>query len=183
MRSSIADGRGAGIAAAWAHAAGVAIYALATVVGISALLAAAPALLLAIKMAGAIYLLFLAWHLLHSRGSDLGAENSQRSSALAAARDGFAIAFLNPKLALFMLALFSQFLKPDYAFPEYTVMVATVTLIDGGWYTLVAVLLTGGTLLRHLQSRAAMLDRGFGLMIALLALLILYQSLKELIQH
>jgi threonine/homoserine/homoserine lactone efflux protein len=176
LRTTISSGRGAALAAAWAHAAGVGCYALLTVVGISALLAAAPVVMTLLKAVGALYLLFLAQGLLRSSGGSVEALRARRASALRAARDGFAIAFLNPKLALFMLALFSQFLRPEYGDAEYAVLVATVTLIDGTWYSLVALLLTSGPWLQFLRARAALIDRIFGALLAALALVILWQA-------
>ena len=46
------------------------------------------------------------------------------------ALDGFWIAFLNPKVALFMLALFSQFLSPGAGLLHKGIMVATITTTD-----------------------------------------------------
>jgi threonine/homoserine/homoserine lactone efflux protein len=176
VRTSISSGVAAALATAWAHAAGVGCYALLTVLGISALLAAAPMLLTLIKVCGALYLLFIARGLLRSSSSNTETVRAPRASILRAARDGFAIAFLNPKLALFMLALFSQFLRPEYGAGEYAVLVATATLIDGLWYSLVAMLLAGGPWLRILRTRAALIDRGFGALLAALALVILLQA-------
>ena len=52
-------------------------------------------------------------------------------------RNGFLIVFLNPKIAAFYLAIFSQFLDAASNF-EYKILmvVATATVIDGLWYIL-----------------------------------------------
>jgi threonine/homoserine/homoserine lactone efflux protein len=165
-----------GLRAAWAHAAGVALYALLTVLGVSAVLTGVPALFTTVQLAGALYLLYLAQRLLRSGDSTLGQQPDGGRDA-ATPLDAFTIAFLNPKLALFMLALFSQFVDPDYGARDFVVMVATAGLIDGGWYSLVAVLLTRSAWLGVLQARALLLDRLFGLMLAVLALVILAELL------
>jgi len=65
----------------------------------------------------------------------------QSGNSKQALQDGFAIAFLNPKLAVFFLALFSQFIDPvNLTFQVGMIMCLTVLLIDTGWYLLVAAL-------------------------------------------
>ena len=62
-------------------------------------------------------------------------------SQRAALQDGFAIAFLNPKLAVFFLALFSQFIDPENLTLQVgLIMCLTVFVLDTGWYLLVALL-------------------------------------------
>jgi threonine/homoserine/homoserine lactone efflux protein len=181
-QTSLGSGRTAGIAAAWSHALGIGGYALLTALGIAALLASEPLLFSAIKLAGAAYLLYLAWGALRGAGAGAGEaipgeDTAARNHSRRAARDGFAIALLNPKIALFMLALFSQFLRPGYGWPEVLLMAATATIIDGAWYTLVATLLTREDWLQRLRTKASLIDRCFALLLALLAGFIIMDTL------
>jgi threonine/homoserine/homoserine lactone efflux protein len=173
LSASIGGGRPAGLMAAWAHALGVALYATLTVLGATALLARQPTLFSGLQICGALYLMYLGIRLLKSRAGTLAGGSGANTALLPAARDGFAVAFLNPKLAVFMLALFSQFLSPAYGALELTLMVATAGIIDGCWYTLVAVLLTRPAWLDALRYRAGLIDRIFGLVITALAMYIL----------
>lgn len=177
--ASLGGGSSAGLVAAWAHALGVVLYALFTVLGVSALVAAMPALFVSIQIAGALYLLYLASKLLRSSGSALANASHTQSSFREAAIDGFSVAFLNPKLALFMLALFSQFLRPEFGAAELAVMVATAGIVDGLWYSAIALLLTRERWLEALQRRAAFFDRTFGVLILLLALYILWEAARR----
>jgi len=95
-----------------------------------------------------------------------------------AARDGFAVAFLNPKLAVFMLALFSQFVDADAGLTTGAILVATATLIDGSWYSLVTLLLSQPRFLSGLQRRALLIDRIFGALLAALGVSILVLTLS-----
>ena len=59
--------------------------------------------------------------------------------------DGFLIVFLNPKIMVFFLAVFSQFLTPQQSI-ETQVLAATLAgLVDGLWYGLVAVTVSLGS--------------------------------------
>ncbi|MEM1191735.1 MAG: LysE family translocator [Pseudomonadota bacterium] len=172
-------GRDNGIIAAWAHALGVGLYAALTVFGISALLLSRPELFTLLQVCGALYLLWMAARLLRSTASGHAVSEDAPSHVGRAARDAFAVAFLNPKLAVFMLALFSQFIRPDAELSESAVLIATATGIDGAWYTLVALLLSRGAWLDALRRNATRIDRGFGALLAILALSILWFTLQR----
>ena len=175
LANTMAGGRAAGLLTAWAHATGVGLYAAMTVFGLASLIAGFPTLYRGLQVAGALYLLWLARGLLTSKGSGEGVEvpGKRTTSAL---RDGFTIAFLNPKLAVFMLALFSQFVSPDASLGVALLLVATATLIDGAWYSVVTLLLSRREWLYALRSRAQSIDRLFGMLLAGIAIYILAAS-------
>ena len=92
------------------------------------------------------------------------------AASASAARDGFLIAIMNPKIALFFLALFSQFVRPDAGMTEKAIMAATAGVIDALWYIIVAVVLSHSIILEWLRARACLLDRLFGLILIALAI-------------
>jgi len=163
--ATLGDSRRAGFAAALAHGAGVGLYALATVTGLALLLAGAPRLLLAIQLLGAAYLAFLGQRALRSPLTfALGSGATGHPG-----RDGFLIALLNPKLALFMLALFSQFLAPGAGWGQKLVMVGTAAGVDALWYSLVVLLIGAPAVRTRLERGGGWLGRGFGVLLLALA--------------
>ncbi|MEO8017927.1 MAG: LysE family translocator [Pseudomonadota bacterium] len=109
---SMSGGRGAGIAAALGISAGSVIHTFAAALGLSALLATSPFAFMAVKFAGAAYLIYIGARALVSRASGLPAEDSGRDGdgRAAAFRSGIVSNLLNPKVALFFLALMPQFI-------------------------------------------------------------------------
>ena len=81
-------------------------------VGLGALVAAYPGALLAIKYAGAAYLLFLAWKSWHAGRVQPTA--GAAGSRLSIIRRGALSNLLNPKPVLFLLAFLPQFTRPEY---------------------------------------------------------------------
>ena len=80
------------------------------------------------------------------------------------------ISVLNPKLAIFFIALFSQFISPDAGIVDQLIMTATAALVDGIWYSIVALLLSHGPVLKALQQRSQLVNRlTGGILIALAA--------------
>ena len=172
---TINRGPAAGYASAIAHGAGVALYGLLTVAGLAVLIASSRPLFLALQLSGAAYLLFLGVQAL--RGSAAPSREAHTMTTGNALQSGFLIAFLNPKLAVFMLALFSQFVRPEADYLERTIMVATVGLVDAGWYSLVVALVSRETFLQRLRRSAATIDRIFGAVLILLALSVVYSAI------
>lgn len=173
VRHTLQTGPSAGAAAALAHGFGVALYAVAVVSGLAVLITTSPTIYTAIQWAGAGFLAYLGIQALVSKpgGPDEPAQSVNRSGS--AALHGFSIAFLNPKLAIFFLALFSQFLDPGASLVDKAIMVVTMGAIDAGWYLTVAVLLGRPALLPRLQASRHIIDRVFGVLLLALALRLL----------
>jgi threonine/homoserine/homoserine lactone efflux protein len=87
---------------------------LASVLGLAAVLYASAMAFQVVKIAGVLYLLYLAWGLWRSAEDlDLGAAGAARRSSGAIVLRGFLVNILNPKLSIFFLAFLPQFVAPD----------------------------------------------------------------------
>jgi threonine/homoserine/homoserine lactone efflux protein len=110
---SIAHGPRAGIASALGIAAGSLIHTALAALGLSAILTTSASAFLIVKLAGAAYLFYLGIGMLFARrsaGTTLAAGGN--ASVHSAFRDGIVTNLLNPKVALFFLALMPQFIDP-----------------------------------------------------------------------
>ncbi|SIQ38007.1 LysE family translocator [Marinobacterium stanieri] len=156
LRQTVSNSRGHGIAAGCAHALGVGLWAAMTVWGLALLVSRHELAYQLITWAGAAYLVWLGIGALrHAATPDIQAQKAGHESLLSAARSGLLISLLNPKLAVFFTALFSQFVSADQVWQDQVLMVLTATIVDGAWYSLVAVLFSQPRLLawlrRHLK--------------------------------
>lgn len=97
-----------GILAATAIVVGGICYTVMTAVGISAVIAAEPAIFIAIRVAGTLYLVWLGVRLLR-RARDTTPPSPVADAGTRAFSGGVAIALTNPQLALFFLAFLPQF--------------------------------------------------------------------------
>ena len=133
MRTALAGGRRAGVWAGAGSAIGNLIWGAASVVGVTGLLAASGAAFSAVKLAGAVYLVYLGVQSLRAarRGETLTAEAAagERLSAATAFRRGLASDLLNVKVGLFFTALMPQFLSADAAALLPAAMVAAMGAI------------------------------------------------------
>jgi threonine/homoserine/homoserine lactone efflux protein len=174
VSNTLSKGRSAGLVTGLAHGLGVALYGLLTVAGLAAVISGTPTLFKLLQLAGAAYLVWLGVRpLLWAAAGTLHGEQRHGSPAL----DGFLVAFLNPKLAIFMLALFSQFLQADAGWQHKAIMVATVGCTDAAWYCLMALLVSHARVLEKLRRANVVIDRVFGLILIALALSVTYRAL------
>jgi threonine/homoserine/homoserine lactone efflux protein len=133
LTRTLRHGAGAGIAAALGVAAGCIVHTLVAAFGLAALLAASSAAFALVKYAGAAYLVWLAIGMLRE---GVGATDKAEVSAAPAAnpgawrlfRQGLLTNVLNPKVAIFFLALLPQFI--DIAAPAKL----AAFLFLGAWF-------------------------------------------------
>jgi threonine/homoserine/homoserine lactone efflux protein len=92
--------------------AGLAAHALLAAFGLSVVLLAIPFAFDAIRLAGAAYLLWLAWTTIRGDGLTFEAKPLPPVPGRVLLRQGFVAAALNPKVAVFYLSLFPQFIDP-----------------------------------------------------------------------
>ncbi|EJZ57968.1 threonine efflux protein [Pseudomonas fluorescens R124] len=110
---SLSQGRASGFVSLAGIQAGTYCHALAAALGLSQLVATVPAAYDIIRFAGAAYLALLAWKAFTSDVSPLATtETLPATPLLRIFRQGLVTNLLNPKMALFVLALFPQFIDP-----------------------------------------------------------------------
>jgi threonine/homoserine/homoserine lactone efflux protein len=170
-RHTLVNSRAHGMATALAHALGIGFYALLTSFGLAVVVAHNPTIYRALTIGGALYLAWLGIKALRSSGeaAALASADGRPASIAAAARDGFLISILNPKIAVFFLALFSQFVRPGMSEGEHAILWATAAGIDGIWYAVVALALSQAALLERLRRRTRLIDRITGCILLALA--------------
>ncbi|WP_089603497.1 LysE family translocator [Acinetobacter piscicola] len=121
---SLCQGKKAGFVSLGGTALGFLFYMLCAAFGITALLMTIPLAYEALKIAGAIYLIYLAWKAIRSPHSPFELANVQSYSNTKLFLMGFLTNLLNPKIAMMYLALLPQFIKPD----SNAVLLQTLTL-------------------------------------------------------
>ena len=168
LRNTISGGRLQGIMTGIGHGIGFGLYALVAVTGLSALLLAHDSTFLFLQWSGALVLLWLSYNMLTYIPSN--ANESHEISGRKGFIEGFLISFLNPKILVFLVAVFSQFIDPEMNQMERIIMAILAGLIDTIWYVLVAAVLAGTPLIDTLRSNSVIIDRVIGLVLFFLAL-------------
>lgn len=186
LRHSVGQSRQAGFACALAHGAGVGFYAVITMAGLGVLFQTMPVFREAVSILGALYLAWLAIRAWRGAGSSARFAGDNTSGVISdnmghAARDGFMIAFLNPKIALFFLALFSQFVSADADWMAKIWLALTAAGIDCAWYCLVAIGFSHGAVLPWLRRNSAMIERLIAVLFLVIAARVLWSIIPMLL--
>ncbi|MFT5755724.1 MAG: threonine/homoserine/homoserine lactone efflux protein [Alteromonadaceae bacterium] len=171
IKNTLAGGTRQGYATSISHGLGVTLYAAITATGIGLIIVQSPMIFAVVQYSGAAFLLYLGVKALLSKKSsiDLSHQIESNAAGINGWRDGFLIAFLNPKLAIFFIALFSQFVSAEASGQQKMIMTATVGTIDTLWYCLVTFTLSRGNIIDKLKEKSHIVDKVTGTFLVLLA--------------
>lgn len=149
---TVAQGRTAGFITLAGIQLGTYIHAAAAALGLSQLFAAVPAAYDVVKWAGALYLLYLAWTTVRSAGASIAADpSSQAASNRQMFTQGLITNLLNPKMILFVLALFPQFVSAQAGNVGLQIMLLATVLNAIGLLVNGAVILAAGQTRRYVS--------------------------------
>ncbi len=128
ISTSVGFSQKAGIISSLGAATGMFSHILALAFGLSALLLAVPFVFDIIKIAGALYLIYLGIKTITSKGSLTEAGGSREKGLLKVFYQGMLTGVINPKLALFLLAFLPQFVDPSRGSVTWQLLILGVVL-------------------------------------------------------
>jgi threonine/homoserine/homoserine lactone efflux protein len=139
---SAVEGTRSGVASALGIAVGSLAHTAMAALGLSAILATSAWAFIVVKLAGAAYLVYLGLRMLLAKSASAPPTSAlDRGGTLRAFRDGILSNALNPKVALFFLALMPQFIAPDSDAKIAAFIVLGLTFVTTGtaWCLVLAV--------------------------------------------
>ncbi len=183
LGQSLARGRMAGFGVTLGCALGCFTHTLWATLGVSVALAQSPRVFLALKLAGAAYLLWLGIQALrHAAAARIRDEGGAPAEPwLRYLRRGFIANAINPKVALFFLAFLPQFARPEYG------SISTQMVLLGAIFAVQTVLVFGaialaagsvGRALKRHPAAGTWLDRAAGFIFIGLALRLAFDTSK-----
>ena len=176
IRNSIKYGRVSGLLSSIGHAIGIAIYASISVVGLQLILINNIFVFNTIQFCGSIFLLILGILFLKNSGEKLSLEDDQKN--LNSFIQGFAISILNPKILIWFTAIFSQFIEASSTSMTKLTMVFMASSIDGIWYIIVTIVVTGFGLKEFLENNTKTIQNISGIVLIFISLIIFYKMLR-----
>ena len=176
IRNSIKYGRVSGLLSSIGHAIGIGIYASISVVGLQLILINNIFVFNTIQFCGSIFLLILGILFLKNSGEKLSLEDDQKN--LNSFIQGFAISILNPKILIWFTAIFSQFIEASSTSMTRLTMVFMASSIDGIWYIIVTIVVTGFGLKQFLENNTKTIQNISGIVLIFISLIIFYKMLR-----
>lgn len=162
-RNSLMLSRRAGILTAAGIGLGVLVHVTYTLVGVGWLIQQSIWLFNAIKLMGALYLVFLGIKMLRTAPVDpRDGDPISPPTDGAALRTGLMTNVLNPKTTLFIVSLFMQVVGPDTPVAVQIAYGAFISLAHVVWFSVVALCFSAGAVRERLLAVRHWIDRAFG---------------------
>mgnify|MGYP001169251105 FL=1 len=156
IRNTIVGGRRRGVMCAVGHGIGFGLYAGVAIFGLIVLLEEAPQVFVGLQWIGIVLLIYYGWLMWAHSSEETEADLEGEARGFL---EGFSIAFFNPKIALFLVAVLAQVLESGMSLETKLVIGFIGMAIDMAWYVLVAVFLTGTPLLDWLRANGSIVNR------------------------
>lgn len=167
INQTVKGGRIQGVYTAIAHGAGVGCYALLAALGLALALQQMPVLFEGLRWLGAVFLIYLAY-----RSFTVTADFKRGEVEVSLSEGvitGFLAAFLNPKLAIFFLAVYTQFIDVHSPLTQKLGMAGVSAGVDALWYIAVAMMVSHPRVLRRLERSASIINKVFGVLLLVVA--------------
>ena len=164
-RTAVATSRAHGVSAAFGMGAGGMLFAATALLGLQAVFLAVPSIYLGLKVLGGLYLCYLGIRIFMSAKLPLAMDGEGRGSEVHVHRSfwlGFSTQISNPKTAIVYASVFAAFLPPSFSSVFAAVLLCTVFVIETGWYSVVATLLSSSRPRRIYLNYKAWVDRTAG---------------------
>ena len=165
LRNTMMGGRSRGLSCAIGHGIGFGFYAAAVVFGLVTIMTELPTLFTILQVIGIGFLLYLGYGIYVADATKLDYKGGNREGFV----EGFFIAFLNPKIAVFMLAVLSSVLDPGMSSETKWLIAIMGMSIDTIWYMLVALVLSNSNVLTKIQDNQVIMNRITGVLMLGLA--------------
>ncbi len=171
-RTGVTEGLRTGFFLATGIGIGGVIWAMAALFGLNLVFQAAPALLYALKIAGGLYLIYMAWGMWKTADQPLDMADTGRPprTPLSAFRLGLITQLANPKPAVLFSAIFVGTVPPHTPAWVYAALLLVVFLNETIWNTVVARIFSFNRSKAAYISLKSIIDRCFGGMLAILGL-------------
>ena len=169
-RTGLTEGMRTGVMLAMGIGSGAVVWAVAAMFGLNIVFAAAPSLLWALKIGGAGYLLYMAWHLWRDAKAPFVTTDSRPvpRSALAAYRLGLWTNLSNPKAAVMFSSIFLGTVQESTPLWVLGLLLAVIFTAETLWNSLVARIFSLDRTRAKYISLKTVIDRCFGGALALL---------------
>ena len=175
-------GRKSGISASIGHGLGVFVYAMLCAFGLGFLIETYGTFFTVVQFLGAFFLLYLSFVII--KGSIVEKQTSHDVINIDSEKnrfiEGFFIAILNPKIAVFFLSLFSQFLSSEQTHITHLFMAILAGGIDTIVYCIIVILASTKGTAGFLENHGPKVSLIFGIMLIILSLSLFVSMLTKI---
>lgn len=163
-----------GILTALGHGVGIGIYAICAVIGIGLILKTNLFLFNLLKVFSIIFLLYLGVKAIYIKGNLDFSQNSIKSGSKSFIQ-GLSISILNPKIFIWFLAIYSQFMSVNNDFILNLFLVLIASTVDALWYILLVIIVTSKSVIEFIKDKYLLAQRIIGIFFIIIALVLIIE--------
>ncbi|MBA4502673.1 LysE family translocator [Marinobacterium marinum] len=181
-QQSLTQGRRAGVLCSLGIALGLSVHIIYSSLGLAAMVSHSVEILTVLKYLAAAYLIWLGVKGLRSRAAEPGVDVSPSVQPRSESRliaMGFVCNALNPKAPLYFMSLFTLVISPESPLWQIVVLGGWMMLLQFGWFSLVAFLLSRPSVRQKVQRVAHWIDRSLGAVMVAFGVGLLFSEVKR----
>ena len=177
INNAIFKNRYHGILTSIGHGIVIGIYALFAILGIGIVIETNLFLFNGIKFLSVIFLIYLGVKSIINKTKLNFDKKNNAKEGVTSFLQGFSISILNPKIFIWFVAIYSQFMSLDNDIIFNSYLILTAGIVDAAWYFFLTLLVTSNLALEFVKNKIAILQRFLGVIFIALGLLLLSQIL------
>ena len=176
INNAIFKNRLNGILTSIGHGIGIGIYALFAVLGIALIIKTNLYVFNVIKFLSIIFLVYLGVNLMIT-DDKLEFDGKDINSGFTSFLQGLSISLLNPKIFIWFVAIYSQFMSENNDIIFNTILILTASIIDAIWYVILTLLVTTNIALDFIKDKSVMLQKFVGSIFIIIGALLFLELL------
>jgi len=183
--NTITKGRMYGVLTSLGHGVGITLWALFTAIGVAKLIVETEILLISVQFLGSFFLLYLGIRTIYAKDNfnleTLNGSLNRSSMIYSASGEGFIISLINPKIALFFIAIFSHFVQSSADWLTIGMMGIMAGFIDAVWYSAIAITITKSGIIPFLKLREKTVNMVVGGIFIFISIYLLISLVRALL--
>ena len=176
INNAIFKNRFHGILTSLGHGIGISVYALFAVLGIALIIKTNLHIFNGIKFLSIIFLIYLGVKSLLNK-SDLDFNKNSLKDGIASFLQGLNISLLNPKIFIWFIAIYSQFMSVNNDLFFNTTLILTAGLVDAIWYITLTLLVTSNIALDFFKNKNILLQKFIGSIFIIIGAILLAEMI------
>ena len=177
INNAIFKNRFNGILTALGHGFGIGIYALFAVIGIGIIIETNIIIFNTLKILSVIFLFYLGLQNIFKR-SQIKFQKNDIKLGMQSFFQGFSISILNPKILIWFIAIYSQFMSLDNDKYFNLSLVLIASIVDALWYMLLVNIVTTNNILELIKNKSYLIQKIVGCLFVLIAIILLVNFFK-----
>ena len=172
VNNAIFKGRYHGILTSIGHGIGISIYAIFAVIGIGLIIKTNIIIFNSIKIISVIFLIYMGIKSILNN-TKISFDQEKLTGGATSFFQGLSISILNPKIFIWFIAIYSQFMSEDNETIFNISLIIIAGVVDTLWYISLTILATTSKSLKLIKSKSDLLSKVIGYLFLILGIIII----------